>query len=132
MRYKFQDRPEVRFTLTCEPETDVDYRGDLDDPKAVRWVKRQLDKGNEWAWCMVTVTATFGDFEGNAYLGACSYRSESDFKKMDGYYPGLCDEALEDLDASIVASLDTLPPHLLAASLASRTASVDDSDIHDD
>jgi len=51
---------------------------------------------NDWAWCQVTVRAELEGFEGFAFLGGCSYKSEADFTE-GGYYTDLCDEAFEDL-----------------------------------
>lgn len=55
---------------------------------------------NEWAWCSVKVTAKWGGFEGNAYLGGCSYEDEDDFAK-GGYLPQMQDEAVAELKRAI-------------------------------
>jgi len=69
------------------------------------WIRRQLRAGNRWARCCAKVTATFElggvTFSGVAYLGCCSYLSEEDFKQSDGYYPQMCDEAREDMIATL-------------------------------
>jgi hypothetical protein len=105
---------DVEFSLTCEPE-DVPLEGnvlasgdDEEDRKAEQWVRDQLDSGNEWAWCTVKVTATWGDFEGVDYLGCCSYRSEAEFKTPDGYWPDMRRAALADLNAQVKAAAQRL------------------------
>lgn len=96
-------REDVDFSISVHPETDhwvgnVCASGDREvDRLAEKWVERQvLFEGNEWAWCIVCITAEIEGFEGTAYLGGCSYESEADFK-AGGYYEDLCDEAFEDL-----------------------------------
>lgn len=98
---------DVEYTIECLPET-TPLKGnvlasgdDEEDRRAEDWVREQLEAGNEWAWCVVKVSATLGDFEGIDYLGVCSYESEQDFKDS-GYYDDMKAEALASLK-SIVA-----------------------------
>lgn len=61
-----------------------------------REVQEQLDSGNVWVWCDVRVTCTHPDLptlEGVAWLSACSYPSEAEFKRNSGYYDDLCNDA---------------------------------------
>ena len=60
----------------------------------------RLDLGDVWAWCVVTVKATYGDHEGTATLGACSYESREMFEACD-YFKSLKDDALEDLISNL-------------------------------
>lgn len=53
-----------------------------------------------WGWCDVTVFATWGDWTGQAHLGASSYASEEDFKDSE-YYEDMLAECLASLDAQI-------------------------------
>lgn len=86
---------DIEFSIDIEPEYDVTPEEDL-DPRAARWVRKQLDSGNDWAWCVVKVTASYKGFEGTDYLGASSYKSEKDFKR-GGYYEDMQQRALESL-----------------------------------
>lgn len=121
--------PHIEYTLTAEPE-DTAIRGnalasgdDDADTEAENQIIADLDSGNEWAWCTAHVTATLYDATGNelaqghAYLGCCSYESRESFMDPNGYYPDLCDEALDDLrrtvrDTGLRANVAT---HALAA-----------------
>jgi hypothetical protein len=76
-------------------------------------IRRELANGNEWAWCVVRVTAKWGDYEGYAYLGGCSYRDETDFTHPDGYYPQLKTEALDDLNSIIAKHANAVAPLLV-------------------
>ena len=95
----------ITYTLECRPEDDgpeghFASGSDADDAETLRWIREQLDSGNDWAWCCVRVVATVdfdGEaFQGNTFLGGCSYLSEDDFKE-GCYYADLCEEAREDL-----------------------------------
>lgn len=89
------------ITITTEPETEP-VRGNasaidpVTDKETEDWIFSELESGNEWAWCMVRVRATLGAFHANQYLGACSYKSEADFK-TGGYFEDMVNEALDDL-----------------------------------
>lgn len=85
-------RAEIEIGLWCEPEN-VPYVGNCmasGDPKvnkrAENWIRRQLDGGNEWAWCQVTVAGRWNGLEERDYLGCCSYRSAADFRKPGDYF----------------------------------------------
>ena len=94
---------EVEFRVECEPEHES-IRGNCSaideatDRETERWVHDQLRSGNEWAWCCVWVVATWNGFEGDAYLGCCSYESEASFVAPGGYYDDMKAEALADLN----------------------------------
>ena len=80
------------------------------DAAAETWIRDQIDAGNEWAWCSVTVVARWGDVEGEDHLGCCSYDNEEQFKQPGGYYDDMRQEAyrvLEDrLERSAAAYAD--------------------------
>lgn len=124
MAHAYLSRPEVSFRLESEPE-DLSIEGNCSavdaktDARTERWIRKQLGNGNEWAWCSVKVTATLGEFEGTAYLGACSYKSEADFVK-GGYYDDMCDEALDELDAALSEALDSYDDETLIGELTRR------------
>lgn len=60
-------------------------------------VKKQVENGNDWAWCIVVVQVSLGSFSGKDYLGQCSYKSKEDFVKRSGYYADMYNEAIDDL-----------------------------------
>lgn len=103
---------EVTFTLTCEPE-DTPFVGncsaidDETDREQEQWTRDQLDSGNEWAWCHVTVTAKWKGYAGRDTLGECSYLSEKDFTSPGGYYDQMKAEALADLNRVIQEAYET-------------------------
>lgn len=78
-------------------------RPDFDDAKDMEWIRTQVDAGNMWAWCVVTVEATLGDGEaiGQATLGGCSYESRKAFE--DSNLADMTSEALDDLWAQLEA-----------------------------
>jgi hypothetical protein len=82
--------------LDIEPE-DQNYRNQFDDPECVKWIADQLACGNEWAWCMVTVTVAYGGFEAHDYLGGCSYENRAAFMQPGGYYDDMVTAALTEL-----------------------------------
>lgn len=71
-------------------------------------VKGQQKKSRTWGWCCVRVTAKYGSYEGNAYLGCCSYTSKEDFIENSGYYKQLCDDALSLLNSDVVVRFKSI------------------------
>jgi hypothetical protein len=104
---------------SIEPET-ISPKEHFDDPEDAQWVIDQLERGNEWAWCDATVTAEYDDLTGRATLGACSYKSESDFRKH--CLPDVASEALDDLWRQL--ELRTPAGRAKALALSSRQAIV--------
>lgn len=94
---------DVTFSIRIESE-DMSVRGRF----ATEIIDR-LNRGDEWAWCVVIVTATWNDFSATDALGGCCYENEADFKR-DGYYADMCDQALAALNAEIVAIAKKLEP----------------------
>lgn len=66
------------------------------DRAILEHIRAELDAGNVWAWCVVTVTASYDGLEGIATLGACSYPDERAFRKSPDFVE-LRREALADL-----------------------------------
>ncbi len=91
---------DVKFTIVCEPEIES-YHGHFDDIETIKWISRQLDVGNDWAWCQVTVIAKFGSLTGRDSLGGCSYESERKFCGPGEYFDDMKVEALADLQRQI-------------------------------
>lgn len=89
-------------TLRCEPE-DVEIEGNAsaigpkEDAETYAWIRDQLARGNDWAWCHVVVTAEYDGLTASDSLGCCSYESEADFCKPGGYYDDMVSAALDDL-----------------------------------
>jgi hypothetical protein len=76
--------------------------GDADADKAEEDRVLADLEANEWAWCVVKVTATWAGFHGeSSWLGGCSYRSREDYIRSSDYYNDQVREALEDLKAQI-------------------------------
>lgn len=99
---KFQPN-EIRFILYCEPE-DMPIRGnvmasgdDEADREAEDAVIADLESGNQWAWCCVTITAEWAGFTGRAVLGGVSHKAAEEFCIPGGYYDDMIHEALADL-----------------------------------
>ena len=103
----------IRYQIEIEQD-DISVRGnaiasgDKATDKAVEdEIIERLDNGDTWAWCSVCVVAEAGGVEGRAYLGACSYKDEEDFRR-GGYYEQMQEEAKEDLIAQLVRAKKTL------------------------
>lgn len=99
---------EVVFTTSIEPEY-IEIRGnamasgdDQVDKAYEDEIIRQLENGNEWAWCAVKVTAKWKGLEASNYLGGCSYKDEQDFMNC-GYYEDMKLEAFISLTNQIKA-----------------------------
>lgn len=99
------DKPVVTYELTYTQD-DTPVRGnamasgDDDQDRAVEdQIIADLNRGNDYAWACVEVTARCGRFSGVAYLWRCSYNSEKELIQdlfTDDTY-GLKDEACQDL-----------------------------------
>lgn len=114
----------AEFTLECHPE-DMSVRGNAlasgdpdEDKRCEDEIIERLDRGDDWAWCIVEVRAVFRGVVGRATLGGCSYASEADFRAAawritdrDGTvhdvteYDTMRHEAIEDLATRIEASI---------------------------
>jgi len=103
---------DVTFSLTAEPE-DLEIEGNASavdpetDAETYAWIRRELQSGNDWAWCCVTITATWEGIEGQDTLGGCSYQSENDFTNDggEGYYSDMRKAALADLNENVRATI---------------------------
>lgn len=115
MEYTDEKYPGVTFTIEATQD-DMGVRGNLidsGDPEQDRKdedeIIARLDQGDVWAWASVRVVARLNvagtTFEGDDYLGACSYADEADFAKPGGYWDDMKDAAYADLRASLAASV---------------------------
>ena len=98
------------ITVEHEPESD-EIDGNFDDAETRTRVRDQLSRGNEWAWCSVTVRARWAGFEGRDYLGACSYRGEYDFRRPGGYFDDMVRTAVKELASAIERGAAMLRDH---------------------
>lgn len=96
---------DVEFALECLPE-DVPVRGnaivsgDEDFDRETEDAILEDLEWNPWRWCIVRVTAQWNGFEGDDFLGCCSYHSEEDFK-TGGYWEDMKQCAFDDLIRTI-------------------------------
>jgi hypothetical protein len=91
--------PNVQIELIREDEDDSPD-GNFEDAETVQWVRDQLASGNEWAWFAAHVRVTYRGLTVSEYLGACSYESESAFRK-GGYFDDMVKGALERIETQI-------------------------------
>ena len=102
---------EITYKVECLPEEEP-IRGsfasgdDAQDEAHARELEAQLDRGNEWAWCTIRVTAEIGKFSGTDYLSCCSYKSEADFCSENAYWPDMKRAALADLERRLEIAID--------------------------
>lgn len=89
------DYEDLTVSVRCEPDNDVLPEHQLPVSLA-RQVRADLEGGNQWAWCQVTVSAEFEGMVAHRYLGGCNYASEDDFRKGD-YYTSMLAECLDEL-----------------------------------
>jgi len=101
--FKIPSIDEVEFTIHVEEEhmsvkgNAVDSGDPVFDKQVEDKILRELERGNVGAWAAVEVRAVYKDFTASDYLGGCSYKSEADFKKGDGYYAAMKKEAYKAL-----------------------------------
>lgn len=61
----------VQFDYECDPISTGDP--ELDEMER-DWRKREIAAGNPFAWCVITVSATWGDFYGHDTVGGNSFK----------------------------------------------------------
>lgn len=94
------------LSIECEPE-DMPIEGNAsaigpeEDEKTYRWIREQLARGNQWAWCHVMVRAEWCGLVAEDHIGGCSYESEADFKRLDWYYDDMVRVCLDELAARV-------------------------------
>lgn len=104
---------EVEFDAECLPEQ-APIRGNCSaideetDRKTENWIRRQLRQGNDWAWCTVRVVARWKGYEGEDFLGCCSYRSQEEFCQPGHYFDDMKSVALDDLNTQLQSHADKL------------------------
>ena len=75
----------------------------------------RLQQGDVWAWAAVTIVVAWGQFEGRAYLGCCSYADENDFRQPGCYFDDLVAEALAELNRSVREAYQQMKEREMAA-----------------
>lgn len=102
---------DVEFSMIVEYEDDIPIKGNASaidpetDAKNEAWIRHELKAGNEWAWCRVTITASWQGLHGTDSLGGCSYRNEADFTQEGGYYTDMRKAALSDLNEIVRSTI---------------------------
>ena len=93
-------------TITLEhEEEDLDWRTHFEDPQDTTWVQKELQAGNDWAWCCAHVVAEHRGLKAETWLGACSYESRENFRDGE-YFTNMVDEVIEELADRIEALFD--------------------------
>lgn len=102
----------VTITLSAEP-SDLPVAGNASavdaetDANVERMIIKELEDGNIWAWCDVTVTVTYKDtLRASFTLSGCSYKSEKDFRHDNGYFGDLVDQCIAEINKSIAKLSD--------------------------
>jgi hypothetical protein len=73
------------------------------DAKIAAQIKRQLAKGNAWAWCDVRVRVTYRNtIERDAILGGCSYKDERSFRRDNGTFRDMVGDCLDQINKALV------------------------------
>jgi len=110
-----ETKTKITYEIIAEPEWEpiegnAIASGDYAyDRKVANKIRGDLESGNVWAWCAVTVRASLPGCPviGEDYLGCCSYRDEADFRQPGGYYEDMCAIAKQRLIENLRHSLDS-------------------------
>jgi hypothetical protein len=99
---------ECEIVLAMEPccdrlEGNVSCIDDETDAANVAYVREQLEAGNDWAWCDVTVTLHYRGMQASDSLCQCSYKSRADFEAPGGYYDDMVHTCLSELNVALLA-----------------------------
>jgi len=111
MPFELKLKPLTREDVTIQILIEQDWTDPadhFDDEQAVKDINFRLDCGDTWAWCDVTVQASWRSFKGSAAIGSCSYTDEDEFRADSPYFDDLVTEAIKLLNESMQADLDTL------------------------
>jgi len=100
MKLRKLTKDDVEIDLQIEEE-DSDPGEWFSDPEDVSFARNGVASGNPWAWFRAIVTVRWHGFEASNSLGACSYRSEADFRRPGGYFDDMVAEALGALDLEL-------------------------------
>ena len=71
---------------------------------SIDYIVEQYDNGNMAAWFCAHVTVKFKGYEGEDYLGGCSYKSFKEFTTMENdYYVDMINSCIDELNKDIVS-----------------------------
>lgn len=97
----------VTYEVEIEPE-DVPVRGNAMasgdkalDKECEDAIFKDLENGNEYAWCYARVIAESGGYKGEASLGCISCKDHKEFEEV--FLPSMKDEALMNLGIDMAA-----------------------------
>ncbi len=99
------DKCTVTFTREVEYTSVEDAFPEQDQRD---YVKKQIEKGNEYAYFCAKVVVSFGPLSSEVYLGCCSYDSEADFKE-ESY-----DQMVKDAYDMMLAEAEQLEPFIVS------------------
>lgn len=96
---------EIQVTAEPEDESPVGYFASDDKAADAALVQSILDReehGDDWAWFTAHVRVTYrGVLSADAYLGACSYANEAEFREPGGYFDDLVSECIDEINAKL-------------------------------
>jgi hypothetical protein len=95
--------PGVAVSFTWEPE-EFPPDGEFEDNENITWIKKEMQKGNEWAWCRVKVTVNYKNIlTSDHYLGACSYKSAAGLQegRLLVYYDDMVQEGINKINKQL-------------------------------
>jgi hypothetical protein len=89
---------ECNIDVWCEPEqTQIEGNAsaidDDTDKEIADNIGKELEYGNDWAWCTIFVKVEWNEFSGMDTLCCCSYKSRNDFIRANDYYQDMKGEA---------------------------------------
>ena len=89
---QFKELVTVEIKLHSEDTHPRDYFDSAYDRESIV----QESEWNEWVWCCVELIATYEGISESSFLGACSYKDESDFREC-GYFEDMKKECIKAL-----------------------------------
>lgn len=92
---KLDSEIDYEFTLEEEYESPEDCNCDTE---AAKYVREQIESGNEFAWFSAKITVKHLGQKSEQYLGACSYRDFQDFK-YGGYFTDMIQEGVQECES---------------------------------
>ncbi len=95
-----KSNPGVEIEFEAEPE-DMSISDSFSDERDVKYIIRQLERGNDYAWFCAKVTVKYKGYEATDYLGGCSYESEKDFKEHSGYYIDMIQQCIDQINNDV-------------------------------
>lgn len=95
-----EEREGFTVNLSFGPE-DMQPDWDFESEAGRQEVLRKIDAGI-LLWFVARVTVSKAGVElGSDYLGGCCYESVEQFMELDGYYPGMVNQAMAEARATM-------------------------------